>query len=349
MAGDPLGQMTWHLSGGAANNDSDLSLGGARSNFECRHNGTTVAANGAAGDIRVYLASVSANWATSAIYFRDGVSGGFASRVTAISVGSGWVDLLQPLPSSIAIGDTVWAYNQAYGPMPFKNTTALESALGFTQYLGLYTTKPGAALTDFRYWLDVANPGPVEHEIAASNDNAHTLTTKPNLETPPDLSGMLVGGAAGRWTPARHFNAGWPIFNYSSGVVGFWLKRVSPANALRLSGEIVSVVGETPGGFSSRLVLYWDTAGFVPLLQVNHAPTVYLRGGARFKATVIGQETGLRVPNVPVGFAKTAGPGTLTLPPDPSETDENGEILARYAAPTDVGEIGNTFTIEASV
>ncbi len=349
MAGDDLLQLTWHLSGGTSNNDPDLSLGGARSNFQIRHGQTTVSTAGAVGDVRIYLASVDSWYADSVCYFRDGVNGGWAARVTEANVGSGWIDLLEPLPASIAIGDQVWLYNKSYTPMPFGPTTAVESALGSTQYIGLYAAKPSPSVSSFRLWLESRNNGPVQHEIAASNDNSFTLPTIPDRYTEPDLSGMLSGGGSGRWTKARAFGAGFPIFDYSSGNIGFWLKRTIPANSLRCSDYTFAVVAQAPSGFLSKLVLYWDTVGFTPLLTVNHAPTLYLRGGARFRATVIGQESGLPVPNVPVRFEKTAGPGTLTPPPAPSETDEDGEIFARYAAPVDVGEIGQTVTIEAQV
>lgn len=349
MAGDTSKIMTWHLSGGTSNNSSDASLGGGRSNFQCRHGAVTATAAAAVGDTRVYCSTVYSFCIDSFAYFRDGASGGWGALITNYDIGGGWIDLLDPLPTTVGIGDEIWFYNKGYGPMPYGPTLAIESALGMTQYIGLYTTKPGASLTDFRWWIDDQNPGNVEHWIAASNDNSFTLPTIPNKETEPDLSGMLFGGGSGRWTQARSFESGWPIFNYSSGVIGFWLKRVVPANALRQTSQFVSIVGETPGGFSSRLVIVWNTEGFTPVLTVTHAPTIYIRGGARFKATVIGQETGLRVSGVPVGFAQTAGPGTLTLPAAPAETDENGELLASYAAPVDVGEIGQTVTVEAQV
>ena len=349
MAGDPSLQLSWHLSGGTGNTNPDLSLGGVRANARIRHLQEQVSANGSAGDVRVYFASVNANWINSIAYFRDGNAGGWASRVRAISTGSGWIDLVDPLPTSISIGDWVFGYNKAYGVMPFGPTTALESAQGFTQYIGLYCTNGGASLTDFRWWIEEENPGNVLHEIAPSDDTGHTLTTIPNKETEPDLSGMLSGGGASRWTSARTFLSGWPIFNFSAGVVGFWLKRTVPPDSLRNTSQWTTLVGETPGGFVSKCCLHWDTVGFTPLLELNHAPTVYLRGGARFKAYVRAQETGLRVVGAPVSWQKTAGPGTLTPPPEPSETDDDGVSLARYEAPVDVGEIGNTVTIEAGI
>lgn len=349
MAGDPSLQLEWYLSGGVGNTDADASLGGARSNQKIRAWPTTVAANGSAGDVRIQLASVSSSGQEpSRIYFRDGSNGGRSSEVVAIDTGANWVQVLDPLPNSIAIGDSVWFFSRAVARMPFKNVTALESSLGFTHYCGIYATNAGGVLNDCRFYIERLDPGPVLHELAASNDQTYTLPTIPNEETPPDLSSMLQGSGAGRFVAARTYADGSPQFNFS-GTVGMWLKRTLAADAVRNSEDAVAVVCETAGGFQSKCVLTWNTAGFTPVIALSHAPTVYLRGGARFKAVVRSEETGLLVSGVPVGFSKTAGPGTLQQPADPGETDENGEILASYAAPTDVGEIGNTVTVEAQV
>lgn len=350
MAGDPTLQLSWYLSGGVGVTDSDQSLGGARSNQKCRAWPTTISANGAAGDVRVFLVSAaSVSLADSWVYFRDGNAGGWGTSVVAVDTGANWIDLLEPLPTSIAIGDSVQFFGTTLARTPYKNTTALESALGITHYCGLYCTNGGAGLSNFRFWLEAADPGDVSHEIAASNDVTHTLVTIPNETTPPDLSTLIAGGA-GAFIPARSYASGSPEFTLSgANSVGFWLKRTGPVDALRRSDHAVAVVGESAGGVISKLVINWNTAGFTPLLELDHAPTVYLRGGARFKAYVRAQETGLRVVGAPVRWTQLSGPGTLTPPPEPGETDEDGISLARYAAPIDVGEIGQTFEIEASV
>lgn len=350
MPGDASLQLSFHGSGGAGNLDSDAFLGGARTNALIRHGNSTVSAAAAAGALRLYLTTPSGLFGSSVVYIRDGNAGGFQSRVTEYNAGGAWVDLLDPLPASVAIGDSIWGYTPAYSMMPFKDTTALESANGIVHYSGLYVVNSGASLPDFRLWLEVLNPGPVTHEIAATNDMTHTLVTIPNESTAPDLSGMLQGAGAGRFIRAGSYLAGFPTgMTLTSGQLGFWIKRTGPADAFRVSDQYVAVVGESSNGTYSKLVLHWNTVGFTPIVALTHAPTVYLRGGARFKATVRSTETGLRVPNVPVGFAVTSGPGTISAPPAPGITDENGEILARYAAPTDVGEIGQVATVEAQV
>lgn len=351
MAGDPSLQLTWHLSGGSGNTDADDSLGGARATQQIAAWATTVSANGAAGDVRVFLASVaSASIADAWIYFRDGNSGGWGASVVACSTGSGWVDLLEPLPTSIGIGDSVWFFGTTLDQTPFKNTSALESALGIVHYCGLYIKNGTGTLSNLRMYLERLGPGAVVHEIAASNDPTHVLATISDEEEEPDLSSMLAGGGAGRFVAARSYADGSPELNLGSGQqLGFWLKRIGPEDALRHSDQAIAIVAETDGGFQSKAVLNWNTAGFTPLITLTHAPTVYLRGGARFKAVVRDEETGLVVSGVPVIFTKTDGPGELAAPPDPGVTDDDGKILARYAAPIDVGEIDSTFTIEAAV
>jgi len=350
MAGDASLQLSWHLSGGAGNTDADASLGGVRATQQVSGNATTVSANGAVGDVRVSLTSVtSADQAKGRLYFRDGNAGGWSSEIIEADTGANWVQLLDPLPTSIAIGDSVWFFRRDVAQMPFKNVTALESSLGFTHYCGIYALNGGGGLSNCRFYIERLDPGPVLHELAASNDITYVLATIVNESTPPDLTSMLQGAGQGRFVAARTYADGSPDFIFAAGQVGMWIKRTLAADAVRNSEDSVTVVCETAGGFQSKCVLTWNTAGFTPVIALSHAPTVYLRGGARFRAVVRSQETGLLVSGVPVGFSQTAGPGTLQQPPDPGETDENGEILARYAAPTDVGEIGQTFTVEAQV
>lgn len=350
MAGDPSLQVTWHLSGGAGNTDADASLGGAIATQQIASNATTVSANGSAGDVRVYLASVAAAaQANGRLYFRDGNAGGWSSEVIEADAGSNWVQLLDPLPASIAIGDSVWFFRRDVDEMPFKNVTALESSQGFTHYCGIYATNSGGGLSNCRFYLERLDPGPVLHELAASNDLGYALPTIATESTAPDLSSMLVGAGQGRFVAARTYADGSPDFTFAGGSIGMWIKRTLASDAVRNAEDAIAVVCETASGFQSKCVLTWDTAGFTPTIAISHAPSIYLRGGGRFKAVVRSQETGLVVSGVPVGFSLTAGPGTLEQPPDPGQTNDEGVVWASYAAPVDVGEIGNTFTVEAQV
>ncbi|MCP4869270.1 MAG: hypothetical protein GY898_11190 [Proteobacteria bacterium] len=351
MPGDPSGAISFHGSGGSGNFDPDLFLGGQRTNALIRHAQVTVAVAAGAGDTRLFLSSVISTWEDAVLYVRWGNAGTWSTRVTDFSTGSSWIDLLDPLPTSMAIGDQVWSYLNTY-MNPYKDTTPLESALGIDVYSGCYVVYNNAygTLSDFRLWIEDLDPGPVTHQIAATNWMNQNLVTIPNETTPPDLTGFLSGGGAGRFIDAGTYVGGSPQVSFSAGSIGFWIRRLGPANAVRRRGHMVAIVGEDPvAGYSSKLLLDWNTDGFTPVLELTHAPSVYLRGGARFKATVRGQETGLLVPNVPVGFSQTAGPGTLQQPAPPGETDENGEVSASYAAPTNIGEIGNTVTVEAQV
>lgn len=351
MAGDPSGAISWHGSGGSGNFDPDLFLGGQRTNALIRHAQVTVAANAAAGDTRVYLSAVISSWDYAVIYFRWGNAAGWSTRVTDFSIGGGWVDLLDPLPTSLAIGDGVWSYLNTY-MNPYKDTTPLESALGIDVYSGCYCVYNNAygTLSDWRFWIEDLDPGDVTHQIAATNLMSQTLVTIPNETTAPDLTGFLTGGGAGRFIDAGNYLSGSPQAFFSAGSLGFWIRRRGPANAVRRRGHRVAIVGEDPvKGYDSRLILDWNTDGFTPILTLNHAPTVYLRGGARFKCNVVGQETGLPVPDVPVGMRITSGPGVLSPVPAPGVTDEDGNVLARYAAPTDIGEIGQVVNVEAQV
>ena len=352
MPGDAAGQLSWHGSGGAGNFNSDLFLGGVRTNGLIRNPNTTAAANASAGALRVFVAGTSIAWNNATVFFRDGNAGGFYTRVVDYNPSGIWIDLLDPLPASVAIGDAIWGYanGATYAMMPYKDTTPLESALGIVQYSGLYCVNSGASLSNFRFWIEDSDPGPVTHQIAASNTIGFgPLATIPNETTIPNLAGMLSGGGSGAFVDAGSYATGSPEATFATGALAFWLKRTGPADASRRSAHAIAIVGDNGAGVTSRLVLYWNTEGFTPAIELTHAPTVYLRGGARFKALVRAQETGLAVPNVPVRWTKTAGPGTLTPAPAPTQTDEDGISLARYAAPTDVGEIGNTVTIEAGV
>lgn len=351
MLGEPNHQLVWQLSGGASNVDADLSLGGAHSNITIRTSEYTLATGAAAGAVRLTVPTVTTSHFPGAIHFRDGNCGGFFTIITAISPGSpGTIDILDPLPFSCSPGDLLDIYATATLRQPFQETTALESAEGTTQSIGIYLSNiSGSTVSNLRLWIEDYNPGHTIHEIAVGNDTSHVLNTKATLYAEPDLSGMMSGGGSAKFGRPRSYGEGYPNVNISvPKTCPIWLKRIVPANALRLSWQTVAIVAGN-GVVEVRLILHWNTVGFTPVVVVDHAPSLYLRGGTRFKARVSAQETGLQVPGAPVSFSLVSGPGTFYPPAAPSETDEDGNCFARYSSPEDVGEIGQNVTVEASV
>jgi len=353
MPGDALREMSWWLSGGSANSVADLSLGGARSSTQVREVVTLVTANAPAGATRVYHGDVRADSSDRMIYFRNGNSGLFHTRIVGQDVGSGWVDLLDPLPDSIAIDDGVYEYGGGAARTPFGFSTAQESLDGFTQYCGLYLRASTTNLSDFGVYIDEINPGPLVAEICVSSDpEPPNLLTIPDRWTEPDLSVMIAPSNKGAWLRPLNYESRTPIFDYfdNSAWVGLWIKLTSPPNALRQSDQVIALVSTNVGQtIVSKLILHLGTAGFVPDLTLKQSPTIYLRGGARFRANVKNADTGLPIENVPVRMLQKSGPGTFTPPADPSETDADGNVVGHYTAPTDVGEIGETIEIEAEV
>lgn len=353
MAGDPGPYFAFHLSGGASNNDADLSLGGAFSNYRVDTLITSVASVGAAGDKRLILANVNSGSVNSVLSIRNGSSGGFYTRIVdADAPGPNtWVDLLDPLPAAAEIASSVFEFRAVDVSMPFGVTTAQESADGFTQYFGGYLISTGGTHNDWGVHIEETNPGNVIHEIAVASDPAPPLlNTIPNNTTPPDLSGMMLGGNRGSFVRPLTKAERTPRVNVTGYVAyGFWIKRIVPPGCRRQSDQIVSLVCTDSGSLVANLVLHWNTAGFTPLVTLLQSPSLYIRGGAQFRTNVKAVETGLDVEGIPVAMRQVSGPGTFYPPAAPAETDEHGNVIGHYTAPTDVGQIGQTVEIEAEV
>lgn len=351
MAGDSSLNFEFHLSGGVNNQDPALSLGGVFSNHRIETRTTTISAVGAAGDTRLFLASVSATAELSVLSIRDGASGGFYTRLLGKDVGGGWVDLLDPLPFAVAIGDTILEWRASTVRMPWGVTTAQQSADGFTEYFAGYIVATAGTWTDFGVHLEEFNPGSVVHEIAVASDPLPpNLNVSPNPTTPPDLSNMMSGGRRGSFSRPLTQAEKVPRFTFSGyNGLGFWLKRTVLPNSLRQSDQIISLVCTDNGSLVARCILHWNTPGFTPDLTLRQSPSLYIRGGAQFRANVKSVESGLDVEGVPVAMRKTSGPGTFYPPAAPSETDAAGNAIAHYTAPTDVGQIGQVVTVEAEV
>jgi hypothetical protein len=351
MAGDPGLDFQLHLSGSISNAIADLSLGGTGSNVKTWTNSLTITANAPAGATRVFLNSVGSSFADAVLVFRDGNAGGFYTKMTDADVPGLWVDLLDPLPFSVAIGDKVFEYMAAHERSPFGISTAQESADGFTQYFGGYIENGSANPSGFGVYIEEQNPGPVTVEIAVSSDpTPPLLDTIPNRFTVPDLTDLMGPSTRGSFSRPLTYATRTPDFTWSAvGWIGIWVKLTSPANVRRQTDQIIALVAADSGTLRAPFILHLGAEGFTPEITLKQSPTIYIRGGARFRANVKNAETGLVVPDLPVAMRQKSGPGTFYPPAAPGETDDAGNVVGHYTAPADVGEIGQTIEIEAEV
>lgn len=351
MAGDPGLDISWNLSNGISNADADISVGGDFSNHRVDTTRTTIAAVAAAGATRVFLATVFSLTQNGFLAIRDGAAGGFFSRVVGQDMGAGWVDLLDPLPFAVGIGDATELYIDTDDSMPFGVATAAESSAGFTQYCALYITSSGLPHSGFGVYIDEVSPGPIEIEIAVASDpTPPLLNLSPDNVTAPDLSNMMTGGLRGSFSRPLQYAMRVPNVTWSSTfALGIWIKATSPPNVRRQTDQVVALVAADSGTLRANLVLHLGAAGFTPDLTLRQSPSLYIRGGAQFRANVKSVETGLVVEGIPVAMRKASGPGTFYPPAAPAETDALGNAIGHYTAPTDIGDIGQVVTVEAEV
>lgn len=346
MAGDASLTISWHQSAATG------SLGGGVSGNQLRADPETVSTAAAVGDTRLEITDT-ANY-SGYLYVRDGAAGGFASRIVDNEGGApGFLRLLDPLPFAVGIGDSVWNFRPNYVWMPFKDSTPAECAAGFVHYSGHYITNGGPTLSNARVYLEEILPGPVVHEIAVSNRPAslYTLATIPDEETAPDLSSMLASGGSGAFSRATFANPNPGEFAMSAQSWGFWIRRTSPAGLRSLPWSAVAVVVEDSiTGRLSKAVLTWNNLGFTEILELAPAPSIYVGGGARFRARVTSDELGLPVPGIPVLMTANAlANGTFTPPAEPAETGDLGTVEGTYVASEDPADIGGTIEVEATI
>lgn len=352
MAGDPGLRFEWHLSGGISNNVAANSLGGTLSNFRMDALRTTVAANAAAGATRITLASVSAGSSNAILSFRNGNAGGFFTRIIGDSgPGPGWVDLLDPIPDSVAISDGVEEFRAIDVSMPWGTTTNQQSADGFVQSIGGFLVCTGGTFSGVGAHIEEINPGTVTHEIAFSNaTGVSPFPTKASLEADPDLSQLMSGSTPGAFVRPLVQATKTPLPNLSGfQAVRFWLRRTVLPDSVRQSDQTTAIVITDNASLEARLVLHWNTPGFTPDLALVQSPSIYTGGGARFRANLKSAESGLPVEGIPVAMRLVSGPGTFYPPADPGETDDDGNVIGHYTATTEPGDVGSTVTVEAEV
>jgi hypothetical protein len=278
----------------------------------------------------------------------------------------GTIRILQPLALAVGIGDEVQQYDRNRDAQPFNgdlgggntrgaDSTPLESAEGFVHYsCHFILLLGGASMTAAEVYLEPINAGRTVTEIAMAQlpSGLYLPPVIADENVFPDLTGAVSGGAAA-FTAATSADPQGPFVFANGTANAFWLKRSSPADSPTLTEQAVAVVVEDKGGTGllSKAIVHWDTLGYTPDLTLRRGPSIYLGGGARLEAEVRALETGLRVVGQPVTLEQTAGPGIFTVLDDPAETDERGIVDATYQAPdpTEVGEIGETVTFEASI
>lgn len=348
MAGDASLQITWHVS----NNSGVFFLGGAPGGPQLGPVPRTFATAAAAGDVRVQISDT--NLYTGFFYVRSGNAGGFATRIIANEGGApGWIRLLDPMPTSASIGDNVWSFRETQSTMPFGLSTAAECATGFVHHAGIYVLNSGSSLNNARIYLEELLPGPVVHEIAVASrpTTVYTLPVIANESVAPDLSSMLTSLGSGHFSKATVNNPNPGLFAVAgSSEYGLWIRKTSPVNHPHLEHAAVALVLEDQvAGVTSKVVLTWSSDGFTPVLTLEPSPSIYVGGGARYRAELRNAEFGAPVEGEHIDVVATAlANGAFTAPADPSETDENGRVEGTYIASENPADAGSSITVEAT-
>jgi hypothetical protein len=287
------------------------------------------------------------------IYIRNGAAAGFHSRIVGVNAAApGWVDVLDPLPNTLAISDGSYHVSKVDVSMFFAHLTAQECADGITEYRSGYCEfSADGTKVDVGIHLEEVNAGPIQVWIAVSNrTGGGVLNSSPSRTAVPDLSNLMTGGGTGTFFRPLTYSTRTPVFTFSTyNVFGFWIKRIVPPNTPAHTDQQTNLVVSDQNGLVSKIPLFSDTVGYTPDVTVRSAPSIYTGGGARFRANVKAAETGLPVEGVPVAMRQTAGPGTFTPPATPNETDEAGDVVGHYTATTSPGDVGQVVTVEAEV
>lgn len=272
-----------------------------------------------------------------------------------------------PPPRLFAIGD--WIRISAIENL-FPNVTEDQAQDGFVDYRMITAVKTnGGTETLFRFHtVTHANPG-VTIEIVPSNfwrvdiigddgtrgrELRDLVTTTTN---PFSVFGVVI--AAGGPTqdfddttrPVQAANVPLAVNAQGSDPVGnqeslpIILKRTIPAGvqagecAFSINGGLEDDTGSDKpfeGIWTPGCVFSFRVLEIVKTLTITEDRLVYTRGAARIIGTIVDTQ-GRPLVGVFAFVAIVSGPGSVSNPPA-NRTDENGQLIALYTAPTSGGE-----------
>jgi hypothetical protein len=360
-------QITFELSGGAANSDPLLSFGGAKSGTPVEELQSTVTTN-QGPDLSIFFDSArigdgDGTHVDKWILFITGPNALSAARVIDFRSADGRFQLEFRMPSTSVVGNIYRLFDLN---SLFHEVTEAECASGHTDYRLVYCTNTsGDAATKWQGYLRDVGIGPswagVDFEIFSKENSSPVEGTPANEETPP--AGL---DAVERFTRTLAYY-GFPSpqpFRQRTHAQGFgggtwraiYVKRIVPENQRRQPFAVCMIVVEMLDAglttVSCGCLLPFGLLGFTPEIAITRDRGPILTGqqladgydsairvghGARFAAEIRAQETGLVVPDLEVGWSLD-GPGQIWTPPGPI-TDVNGVAKATYSAPGQSEEI----------
>ena len=356
-------EITFELSGGAANSDPLLSFGGAKSGTPVEELQSTVTAN-QGPDKTVIFDSARIGDGDGAhvdkyVLFITGPNSLRAGRVRDFRSSDGRFRLEQRLPNTSASGNIYRLFNLN---SLFHEVNALQCALGHTDYRLIYVTNTSGDLASkWQGYLRDTDTGPswggVDFEIFAKEDGNPIEATPANEETPPaglDARERFTRHLAYYGTPqSQPFrDRAHDLYFGSTTWRALYLKRIVPPNQRRqpfvVGMLVVQVLDAGSAPILCGCLFPFGLLGFTPEISVSldrgpirtqqqiddgYDSAIRLTHGARVAAEVRAQETGLLVPDLEIGWS-IDGPGQIWTPEAPL-TNSVGVAKATYSAPSD--------------
>jgi hypothetical protein len=363
-------QITFELSGGAANSDPLLSFGGAKSGTPVEELQSTVTTN-QGPDLSVFFDSArigdgDGTHVDKWILFITGPNALSAARVIDFRSADGRFQLEFRMLSTSVVGNIYRLFDLN---SLFHEVTEAQCASGHTDYRMVYVTNTsGDAATKWQGYLRARGIGPswagVDFEIFSKEDQNPVEGTPADEETPP--AGL---DAVERFTRTLAFY-GFPspqpfrprihAQNFGGGTFrAIYLKRIVPENQRRQPYAAAMIIVEMNDAVSTRIqcgcLFPFGLLGFTPEIAITrdrgpilteqqladgYDSAIRIGHGARFEAEIRAQETGLVVPDLEVGWG-LSGPGQLWTPPD-LVTDSAGISKVTYSAPSDATKTRQT-------
>jgi hypothetical protein len=365
-------QITFELSGGAANSDPTLSFGGEKSGTPIEELQSTVTTNqGPDRSIFFDSARIGDGDGTHAdkwILFITGPNALSAGRVRDFRSADGRFQLEGRMPSTGVIGNIYRLFDLN---SLFHEVTAEQCALGHTDFRMVYVRNTsGDFASKYQCYLRAHGDGPswagVDFEIFSKEDQNPLEGTPADEETPP--AGLDAIENFSRTTAYYGFPSPQPFRarthaqNFAGGTwKAVYLKRIVPLNQRRQPFAVCMIVVEMRDAGSTLVscgcLMPFGLLGFTPEIALSrdrgpirteqqiadgYDSAIRVGHGARFTAEVRSQETGLVVPDLEVGWTLD-GPGQLWTPPGPL-TDSNGIAKATYSAPSEATATRQTIT-----
>ncbi len=293
----------------------------------------------------------------SYMVFEDGTNENDIHQISTHDNSTGEMTILPPADNLALISA---AYTLYTPNALFDSVNALECANGHADHRCLYIrNETGSAMNTLRMYVEVLESSSTQLSVALSDRNSigsGTVPVSADELVDPDIRTIVGQSFASEIQVFRQprdysqaLETPFGTLNLANNThTALWLRREISQLTRRFDSAGWVFVLEDTLGTIKKVPVVWDQVGFTPDLTLTFDRIPRTFGGARLTGKLVDDDFDTPVEGIPLSFQILVGPGSLSLPTPPFDTDEDGEFLVQYVGPEDDAQAGASLQVEVS-